>query len=326
MTQTELRRKALSIIEARRQQAQTDAQSRQQEIYRKIPEIAETKRMLADSASRLSAAILRKDGRLKENLEQIKRDNTEGSRLIKQLLVQNGFPEDFLEVHYRCKFCEDTGFLENSMCDCLKRLMSRLACEELDRSANMPDADFEHFSLNYYKGIVIDGTDCYSKMSEVADFCKRYADSFGPASKSILMMGKTGVGKTHLSMAVAKEAARKGYNVVYGSVMELIRTVEKEHFGRGEEDSDTLQILTSCDLLVMDDLGSELHTSIYEAALYNIINARINKGIPTIISTNYSFEEMSSVYNERIISRLGGCFELLLFCGRDIRQLKSMER
>lgn len=324
MTQTEIRRKANDIMESRRHQAEREAQNRQQEVYAKLPQVAEAKRMLASSAAELSKAIIRKDGNFKENFERIRRDNLECRKLIKQILRQNGYPEDHLDVHYRCPHCEDTGFLTDGMCDCMKRLISRLACDELNRTANMPDADFDHFSLDYYRGIVIDGVDCYSKMSQNLDFCIKYARSFGRNSKSVLMMGKTGIGKTHLSMAIAKEAAANGFNVVYGSSMNLLRSIEKEHFGRADNDGDTLETLCSCDLLVLDDLGSELHTPFYEATLYNIINTRINAALPTIISANLSLEELSGIYNERIISRIGGCYELLFFQGRDIRQLKSL--
>ncbi len=325
MTGKEIRRKANSEMEKRRLRAESEAEARTEEIYKKLPQIAEIRRMLASTASELSRLIIKRSGDYKSGFEKIKKTNLEGAAMIRSLLKANGYPEDYLDVHYRCDICSDTGFTASGeLCDCMKRLISRIAAEELNRSANMPDADFAHFSLEYYRGVTEDGIDCYEKMSDNLDFCIKYADSFSHSSKSILMIGKTGVGKTHLSMAVAKEVIRGGSSVIYGSCINLLREIEKEHFGRAEGDFDTLSSLCGCDLLIIDDLGSEPKTSFYESTIYNIINSRMNMGLPTIVSSNYSVDELYSYYNERIISRLFGFYEVLLFCGRDIRQLKRL--
>lgn len=324
MTSTEIRRKANSIMEERRLNAELEAARREEEIYKKLPEIAEARRMLAQTATELSRTIIRRGEGFKENFEKIKESNLQCSRMIKDILRSKGYPEDYLEVHYRCSECEDTGFTLHGMCSCMERLISRLSCEELNRTANMPDADFRHFSLEYYRGLVMDGVDCYERMSKNLDFCIKYARSFGAGSKSILMLGKTGVGKTHLSMSIAKETAQNGFNVIYGSVVNLLRAIENEHFRRSENDGDTLGALCSCDLLVLDDLGAEHHTAFYESSLYNIINTRINARMPTIISANLSLDELYGTYNERIISRIAGYYEVLFCVGKDIRQVKRL--
>lgn len=325
MTKTEIRRKANAEMEKRHIRAELEANNRQQEIYSKLPEIAEARKMLTQTASELSRLIIRREGDYKANFERIRNNNLQCRDMIKRILTSNGYPEDYLDVHYRCSACSDTGYTDMGMCDCMKRLISRISTEELNRSANMPEADFAHFSLDYYRGITVDGVDCYSKMADNLDFCIKYANCFSRRSKSILMLGKTGVGKTHLSMSIAKKAAEDGFDVVYGSVGNLLRTVEKEHFGRAEDDSDTLSVLCQCDLLIIDDLGSEHHTPFYESTLYNIINTRLNTGAPTIISANLSLEELYRSYNERIISRIAGYYEVLYFVGRDIRQLKRLQ-
>ena len=324
MTRTEIRHKANAEMERRKLRAENEAADRQREIYEKIPEIEEIRRMLARTATELSRMIISRKGDYKDNFEKLRRNNLDGANMIKELLRSKGYPEDYLETHYRCKVCNDTGYTEREMCDCMKRLISKIAAEELNRTANLPDADFAHFSLDYYRGIVIDGIDCYNLMSKNLSFCREYAALFSESSDSLLMLGKTGVGKTHLSMSIAREVIDKGYNVIYGSVINILRSIEKEHFGRGEEGSDTLESICSCDLLIFDDLGSEHHTPFYESTLYNIINTRINTGKPMIISTNLSKEELASTYNERIISRIFCCCTLLLFAGRDVRQLKRI--
>lgn len=324
MTRADIRRKANDVMENRKLRAELEAEKRREEINKKLPQIAEARRMLAESASELSRAIIRRDGSFKENFERIRRNNLECGRMIKDILKANGYPEDHLEVHYRCKECNDTGFLSEGMCGCMKRLINQIACEELNRTANMPDADFAHFSLDYYSGITIDGVDCYDRMTKNLDFCIQYARTFSRSSKSILMLGKTGIGKTHLSMAIAKEVTESGFNVVYGSAVNLLRSIEREHFGRADNDGDTLETLCSCDLLVLDDLGAEHHTSFYESTLYNIINTRINSALPSIISANLPLDALYETYNERIISRIAGCYEVLYCEGKDIRQLKRL--
>lgn len=324
MTRSEIRQKANAEMERRKLRAENDAADRQREIYKKIPEIEEIRRMLAKTATELSRLIIGRKGNFEENFERLRKNNLDGAHMIAELLKANGYPEDYLEVHYRCNECHDTGFTDSGMCDCMKRLINKIASEELNRSANLPNADFSHFNLDYYRGIVIDGIDCYSLMSKNLSFCIEYARHFKEGADSLLLIGKTGVGKTHLSMAIAKEVINNGYNVIYGSVINILRSIEKEHFGRAEESSDTLESVCACDLLIFDDLGSEHHTPFYESTLYNIINTRINTGKPMIISTNLSKEELASTYNERLISRIFCCCTILPFAGRDVRQLKRI--
>lgn len=325
MTAAEIRSKAVSEIESRRLRAEQEREARQREIDEKFPQIAEINRMLNETMTSLSKLIISHKGSSSETFEKIRESSLQGQQMIKDILRSNGYPEDYLEAKYRCSRCSDTGFTEDGRrCECLERLIGRLSAEELNRSANMPLADFSHFSLDYYRDIVIDGVDCYAKMSEIYSYCIQYADCFTPTSESVFMMGRTGIGKTHLSLAIAKKVTESGYNVLYGSVMNLLRAVEKEHFGRGEQDGDTLSSLIGCDLLIMDDLGSEHHTPFYESTLYNIINSRINLGKPVIISTNLSFGELQDIYNERILSRIAGVYTLLTFWGKDIRQIKRI--
>lgn len=323
MNRTDIRRKANNEMEKRRQLAVTEAENRRREITAKLPQVGEAQKMLARTAAELSAAIIKRDGNYRESFEKIRSDSMECRKLIINTLVSNGYPEDYLEVHFRCSQCGDTGYTEDGMCQCMKRLVSRISAEDLNRTANMPAADFSHFDLDYYRDCVVDGRDCYEKMAGNLDFCIKYADSFSANSKSLLMIGRTGVGKTHLSMSIAKELIKNGFNVIYGSAVNLLETIEKEHFGR-EDGEDTLAALLDCDLLIIDDLGSEFHSSFYESALYNIINSRINMGMPTVISSNLSLEELYKNYNERIISRIAGYYEVLYLAGKDIRQLKRL--
>lgn len=317
--------KAENQIKQNRLRAEREAEERVLEISVKIPEIKEITDELSRTNIELSKLILKNKGDFKENFEKIKNRNIQGQEMIRSLLTRNRYPADWLEPRYSCPKCRDKGYYEDRRCTCFEKLLTRFAVEKLNSEANMPDCDFEHFSLRYYSGKTDSGMDCYKKMSENLDFCKQYAERFSTKSSSLFLLGKTGVGKTHISLSIAKEVIKRSFTVAYGSLLNYLRIIEKEHFGRSENpDTDTLQVLIGTDLLILDDLGSEFRTSFYESVIYNIINSRINLGLPTIISSNLSVPELQKNYNDRIISRLFSVYRILPFVGEDIRQIKRL--
>lgn len=319
--------KAENEIKNRRMRAESDAEARASEAYRRIPEIKEINARLSQTSVELSKLILRNKGDFKENFEKLKDQNLQGQEMVRTLLKNGGYPADFLEPKYVCEKCRDKGYYDGQRCSCFEKLMTRFAVEKLNSEANMPDCDFEHFSLSYYKGITTEaGVDCYKRMSDNLNSCKHYAERFSLHSQSLFLFGKTGIGKTHISLSIAKEVIKRGFTVAYGSLLNYLRIIEKEHFGRSEDpNTDTLQILISADLLILDDLGSEFRTSFYESVIYNIINSRINLGLPTIINSNLSITELQNNYNDRIISRLSSVYCMIPFVGNDIRQIKRLK-
>ena len=319
--------KAENEIKQRRFNAENRLNQRIDEINTAVPEIKEISNVIAQTSIELSKLIIRKEGNFFESFNKIKNQNLQGQATIKKLLVQNNYPENYLDPVYTCEKCKDKGYWNGERCSCFNKLLTKYAVERLNSEANMPDCDFEHFSLDYYRGITTNSCpDCYKKMSENLDFCKDYADNFTLNSESLFLIGQTGIGKTHMSLSIAKEVSAKGYTVAYGSLMNYMRIIEKEHFNRSSNnENDTLQILISSDLLILDDLGSEFQTSFSEATLYNILNSRINLGLPTIISSNLSGKDLQQKYNDRIVSRLLSVYKLLLFVGQDIRQLKRLQ-
>lgn len=319
--------KAENAVKQRRFSAENILNTRAEEIYSKIPEIKEIATTISQTSIELSKLIIRKEGNFSESFNKIKNQNLQGQAMIKKLLMQNGYPENYLEPVYTCPSCKDKGYLNNGeRCSCFNKLLTHFAVEKLNSEANMPECDFEHFSLDYYKGVNDPSCpDCYRKMSDNLTFCKHYAGNFSLKSDSLFILGQTGIGKTHISLSIAKEVSSQGFTVAYGSLMNYLRIIEKEHFGRtSNSETDTLQILLNTDLLILDDLGSEFKTNFSEATLYNIINSRINLGLPTIISSNLSVDELQKNYNERIISRLFSVFNTLMFFGQDIRQIKRL--
>lgn len=322
----EICEKAQRIIDKRRSDAEYSLQQRRSEILRTAPEIEEIERQVSSAAVRLSKLIITGRSDFDAEFERIKRNNLDAQEYITGILESKGFPADSLKVRYTCDKCSDTGFApDGKRCECFYALASRLSVEELNRTANMPDCDFAHFSLEYYsRDLGTEGVIPYDKMSEVLHLCREYAESFSENSQSLIMIGKTGLGKTHLSLSIAKAAAAKGYTCVYGSLLNFLYKIENEHFGRDESGTDTMSTLTGCDLLVLDDLGAEPSGKFYEAALYNIINTRINLRKPVIISTNLDTAKLRKRYDERILSRIWGVYMTLPFYGTDIRQIKTL--
>ena len=308
--------------------AESALESKYREIYLKIPEIRELERLIAKTNSELIKFVvgnMGEGGDIDSKFEQIRDKNLGAQAMIDDLLLKNGYPKDFLTAAYTCKKCEDAGIFEGRRCSCFEEICRRLSVNRLNRSANMPDCDFEHFSLSYYRDIKIAGVDCYQVMSGIYDYCRAYADDFGGYSDNLLFYGATGLGKTHLSIAIAKAVALKGYTAAYGSLLNFLHMIESEHFGKTEaEGGGTLRSLLDVELLILDDLGSEFQTNFYESVIYNLINTRLNLSRPTIISTNLTQTEMKNRYNSRIISRLFGGYQTFCFLGEDIR-LKRVE-
>lgn len=310
--------KASEKIAQRRLKAESEAVLRHSEVTKLCPEISELEDAMRRSAYGL-VKVIGMGEKTAEYIENLRKDNLEAQNKIRQILVDMGYGESYLEPVYTCEICNDTGFKDGKLCKCHLELLRQLSYEQLCKSSPLKISTFDDFSLEYYK----DSKENYSLMSRNFEFCKNYAESFDLSSYSIMMMGETGLGKTHLSLAIAGEILKKGYGVVYGSVQNLFSSVEKEHFGRSaDSDGTTENMLLECDLLILDDLGAEFTTNFTIATFNNIINTRLLTSKPTIISTNLSLSELQNRYSERITSRIIGEYNILTFGGRDIRQQK----
>ena len=318
--------RALAEINARRNRAKLGNEMHFREIEKNIPEFSVINSQLAQTGKEI-IAVMREGKDVAEKMERLKQSNLEAQKMIKRLLVDNGYPDDYLEIKYNCEKCCDTGFVGGYRCSCLTDLIASMSMEEMNGSSQIKLCDFDTFSLSMYRGKDAEQTLTFrDTMSRIFDFCRRYADSFDTDSGNIFMFGATGLGKTHLSLSIAKEVLKKGYSVLYDSTLNYLNRIEKEHFGRGEEGADTLGCLLDTDLLILDDLGTEYDKPFYASTLYTIINTRLNKNLPTIISTNLNYKQMMNKYDERLISRLYASYTNLQFVGRDIRIIKSREK
>jgi DNA replication protein DnaC len=236
--------------------------------------------------------------------------------MSKRMLVANGYPEDYLDIHYTCSKCNDTGYCRNNFCECFKKLYSSLSAESINKKAKLQLSSFDTFSLSYYTG------EDYNTMQRIFNFSRNYAENFNEKSESILMFGGTGLGKTHLSLAIANVVLQRGYSVIYDSTISILRSIEHEHFSY-KHSSEMIDLVMDTDLLIMDDLGTEYQNQFYSSTIYDIINSRLNSGKPTIISTNLDYAGIRNRYEERVVSRITAVYTCMEFKGEDVRfQLK----
>lgn len=311
--------KAEQELKKRRSEALFNRSVHHDEAVRKIPEILELEETMARAGlDTIKAVGMGADG---ENyIMNLARINLDAQARRKQLLVSNGFPEDWLDVKYSCPKCEDKGSVNGYVCDCFKTLLRSIEYEKLCSQLPVDKCRFDNFKLDYYPDGA--GISPKKRMESVFGYCKAYAEDFGKGSPSLLLYGMTGLGKTHLSLAIAGKAVEKGHGVIYTTSQNLFNRLEREKFGRSEDNS-TEQSILDCDLLIIDDLGAEFSTQFTVSALYNIINCRDLEGRPTIISTNLTPEKIKDIYSDRIASRILSNYVILQFDGADIRQLKT---
>ena len=300
------------------------ARIRCEALYAGHPELRKIDLALSETGVKiLQASAMGKEG-LDERIAALKENNMELQAARRAYLESVGYPADYTDVRYECSKCRDTGFDGVGMCDCMRRELVLAGYESSGIGRLIATQSFESFSLDYYDTVSGER----SQMDGVLGTCRRYASEFnGTGSGSMLFFGTTGLGKTHLSTSVAKEVIDRGYDVVYDTAQNILSDFEFERFGRGY--GDTSEVRTAkyfdCDLLIIDDLGTEMTNQFSVSCIYNIINTRINSQKPMIVSTNLTRNEIRDRYSDRITSRLFGDFMPLMFVGKDIRMKKVMK-
>lgn len=330
----ELYKKASDEIKRRKTDAEYTAQQHKNELNIRYPEFQFIESELAKTGMEIVSVFASRDN-VQERLATIRAKNTALRNERKNLLRALNLPEDYLDVKYTCEKCQDSGFIEErddekgvsygtKYCTCYQELLKKYASEKMSKATPFELSSFEDFDLNYYPKTAENGNSPYDVMKNVYNRCVAYAENFDMDSSNLYFYGRTGLGKTHLSLAIANEAIKKGYNVVYGSVITFLNKLEREKFGRTET-FETEDILVDADLLILDDLGAEFATPFVVSALYNIINCRIARGAPTIISSNLTLTELGQRYPESIASRIIGNYYAVNFAGNDIRQIQNEE-
>ena len=307
--------KAKEIIENRRTSAIATADARNEEVRERSETIAKI-----DSELTGTGLLLFKTACAGGDIEPIKKRNLELVAKRRAELVRLGLGEDYTDVKYTCKECSDSGFIETKMCTCLKEMLVMMNIESSGMGALIDKQSFDNFDLEWYN------TDeaTYKRMARNFRVAKDYAENFGKKCANLLLLGKTGTGKTHISTAIARTVIAKGYDVLYDSAQNIVSVFEDDRFhsGYGEHERRSDKYL-ECDLLIIDDLGTEFINQFTVSCIYNLINTRQNRGKSTIISSNLSADELGTKYEGRVYSRIVGCdYTVLLFAGNDHRVYK----
>ncbi len=280
---------------------------------------------------------------IKSNIRQVASGNIQALKDTRQfiadtekkkirLLKAGGFPEDYLDHIYTCPDCKDTGYIEERRCHCFQKELLNILYSQSALKTVTQYENFSNFNIEYYPDdYLADGSDITPRdnIKKILNMCRSFIDNFSESSDNLLIYGHSGVGKTFLSNCIAKELLDKGYSVIYLTSYQLFDILETKVFHREELDNiafGILSMLNTCDLLIIDDLGTEMTNKFTEVQLFMCMQERIKNKLSTIISTNLSFDDINSTYSERIFSRLTGHYRLVKITGNDIRIKKALEQ
>lgn len=320
---------AFEELTDRRGFARAEHYRRTMEVNEKLPIIPKIDEKLRNTALEVAQTVLANED-VEKRINILKAENLGLQQERAALLSDAGYPANFLELPYACTKCGDTGMLDGRYCTCLIQILKSLVYKELNMNINLANYTFDNFSLVHYSKLPDSGKS-YSEfdvMQKTLEVCKLYAQNFDEHSGGLLLQGNTGLGKTHISLAIANVVLEKGYNVIYVSVPNLVEKLEKEHFNRTDDNTAPagyLKHLEECELLILDDLGAEFITNFSVYSLYNLLNSRMNLMLPTIINTNFDLKKIEEKYTDRILSRIVGNSKIIPFLGTDMR-IKNTQR
>lgn len=308
--------KIREIYETKAKNAQANADALCLSLYSKLPSLREIDNELHKTGVKVMGEAMKGKQGLEDRIAALEKENKALLAKREKILTDAGYPEDYTDVKYECNKCRDSGFVNGIMCDCFKKALVKAGFESSGLGALLKDQSFETFDINRYP-------ENKSEMQFVFQKCLSYADSFDGKGQNLLLIGGTGLGKTHLSTSIGKAVIEKGYDVVYESIQKILDDFEAEKFRNAENLTNKYM---NCDLLIVDDLGTEMSTQFTLSAIFNLINTRLISGKSTVINTNLTDSELRKRYTDRISSRLFGSYSPLLFKGRDVRLQKLLEK
>ncbi len=312
-------RKAKARLDAMRSDRQSLQEQRLHSAYAQQPRLREIDMLLRQTMAEAARAAFLQSEEAHALMEKARQENQALQREREAIIAEHFF-DNYLMEGPICEKCSGLGYIGTEMCACLKALCQEEQRKQLALLA-CGTASFRDFRLDYYPDTVDPkyGASPRQVMARTYDYCRKYAENFLPDSGNLLFVGGTGLGKTMLSACIATEVTEKGHAVCYESAGHLFSKLEKNRFMPSEETVMAVSEIENADLLIIDDLGTEMPSSFVTASLYSLINDRILSGKPTIISTNLNAQEIADRYSPQIASRLRGNYRQLTFVGEDIR-------
>ncbi|MBQ7316159.1 MAG: ATP-binding protein [Clostridia bacterium] len=299
--------------------AREEADARREEVYLAIPELKETDREMGHMGLRIMRAAY--SGEPEAAIAELKAQNLALREKRRGILLSHGYPGDYTEIRYECPLCADSGFVDFKMCSCMKKKIIEAGYESSGMAELLRTQSFENFSLDFYK----EDPSALRRMMQILSKMRQYAESFETEkAENLVLFGDTGLGKTHLSSAVARILLDRGFDVYYTGAVNMLSDFEYQRFGNSMmgETGDSTSRYFSCDLLIIDDLGTEVSNQFTTSVLYNVINTRLNRKKATIISSNLTQADFRKRYWDRITSRVLGEYTVLPFLGTDVRAQK----
>ena len=293
-------------------------EERTQEIYKKIPRIHEIDEEVATLSAKKARALLSGES---SGLEDLKAAISLLSQERNALLVCNSYPEDYLELPYKCPVCQDTGYVGSQKCTCFKKAEIELLYTQSNLKEILKKENFDHFSFDFYSDTITNDSTGLTERETARrayKMAKEFVADFDNSFQNLFFYGDTGVGKTFLSHCIAHDLLDSAHCVLYFSSFELFDFLAGSAFSRGNDAPDDEPIF-DCDLLIIDDLGTELTNSFVSSQLFLCINERIMRKKSTIISTNLKLEDFSATYSERTFSRIASNYQMTKLVGKDIR-------
>lgn len=314
----------MRTYDERRAASRALLEQRQAEIDRVIPAYAGLRAQIIENSMSFARASLF-SGDASSNAEELRRQNQELSRKKEALLVANGYPADYLSPVYTCKDCQDTGSVGEERCHCFKQAVVDLLYAQSNVASIIKEENFDTFSFDYYNTTVMDPkTKLTSRqnMERIYEACQSFIRNFDTEFNNLLFYGNSGLGKTFLSHCIAKELLGTAHTVLYLTAYELFDILGKAMYNEDEDFPASSEHILDCDLLIIDDLGTELATAFTMSRLSLCINERFINRRATIISTNFGMQELLERYGERNFSRIFSSYTPLRFFGEDIRLKK----
>ena len=320
-----LMRRAMARYDEAKQRRAELYRQREETIYAKIPRIAEIDRDLSGTMSKIISSALRRGVDPRPAIDALREENLSLQRERAELLVQHGYPMDYLEKKPACERCGDTGWGSDGLCGCLLEYYERVQNEELSQLLDLGTQSFETFNFDLYSPYapIDQNISPRRNMERVYDACRDYAYEFSPQSGNLLLSGDPGLGKTFLSACIARVVSGSGASVVYDTASHVFDLFEASKFARDEAAGEAVERMLRCDLLIVDDLGTEMTTEFVKSAFYQLVNSRMMTGKKTVISTNLSPADIGRRYGAAVLSRIEGEYRILPFFGDDIRKLKK---
>jgi len=305
-----------------REKNKKELDKRKQELYAKLPRLKEIDDEMVNLGIRITKAVLMDEENREKLLEDLHKKQTDLKIEKAEILTANKYPKDYLQMKYSCKKCKDTGYVGSERCNCLMQKLIAHQYKQFKLSHRIVKENFENFNINYYSNEPIDGgRSPRENMQHIFMECIKYTKDFEQHNKNLLFIGRPGLGKTFLCNSIAKDLLDMGKSVIYQSAPDLVDLVRKYKFDFDNEEAgdEALKDIYVCDLLIIDDLGTELGTQFSGLVIYNILNKRLLENKKMIISTNLDVDEIIKTYSERISSRIFGNFLMYEFFGEDIR-------